>query len=449
MSTHLRRSPTDTSPVSVRDLIGYFTGGAKSAERWRVGAEFEKFALDRETGMQVGFDAGIEGVLQRLASEFGWEGHDEAERLTALTRNGCTISVEPGGQLELSTQPASHISELKAELDRHLDELRTVTDPDKIAWAAAGVTPFSQIEEMPINPRPRHRFMADYLPTRCRYALHMMKATASTQVAFDYSDEVDAARKFAVALSLSPIINAAFANAPILAGQQTGYSSFRGEIWQGMDPDRSGFLVELLDGEVNFERWVDFVLDVPLLFINVDGVLMPPPGITFRHWMKHRWEGRYPTLEDWDIHISTVFTEARLKKYLEIRGADATPSPLAIAVPAVWKGLLYNRQALDAAVDLARAFPASGIPQLSRAVSRNGLRAEYRGRTIAAWCGEAVSIATDGLKGIASACGRPDESIYLDPMKEVLASGRSPGDLWPSSGGVAEVLKRCEYPFPH
>jgi glutamate--cysteine ligase len=273
----------------------------------------------------------------------------------------------------------------------------------------------------------------------------MMKATASTQVAYDYSDEADASRKFAVALSLSPIINAAFANAQMFAGRSTGFTSFRGEIWQGMDPDRSGFLIELLAGEINYERWVDHVLDVPLLFIKVDDVLMPPPGITFRQWMQHRWRGRCPTLEDWDIHLSTIFTEVRLKKYLEIRGADATPTPLSIAVPAVWKGLLYNRQTLIAATELARAFPASEILDLSQAVARNGLRAQHRGRTIAAWCGDVVSIAMEGLKAIAFVTGHPDESIYLDPMRELLTSGRSPGELWPSSESVAVVIEQCEY----
>jgi glutamate--cysteine ligase len=446
MSTYLRRSPTDTTPVSVRDLIGYFASGAKPSNEWRVGAEFEKFALNRVTGKQIGFDAGIEAVLERLASHFDWERHEEAGRLTALTRAGSTISVEPGGQLELSTPPASHISELKAHLDQHLEELRAATDRNKIAWAAAGVTPFSTIEEIPINPRPRHRFMAEYLPTRCKYGLHMMKATASTQVAYDYSDEEDAGRKIAAALTLSPIINAAFANAPLLAGQRTGFASFRGEIWQGMDPDRSGFLVELLQGDVNFERWADFVLDVPLLFINVDGVLKPPPGITFRHWMKHRWEGRYPTLEDWDIHLSTIFTEVRLKKYLEIRGSDATPSPLALSVPTIWKGLLYDSQALADAATLARVIPSSDILALSNLAARDGLRGVYGGRTIAAWCEDAVEIAAKGLSRIAIANGSVDESSYLDPMREFLASGRSPGDLWPESCNVAAVLKKCEYP---
>jgi glutamate--cysteine ligase len=242
------------------------------------------------------------------------------------------------------------------------------------------------------------------------------------------------------------MINAAFANAPLYNGKRTGLISFRGEIWHGMDPDRSGFLVELLQGEVNFERWTNFVLDVPLLFLDVDGVLHPAPGITFRDWMERGWECRYPTRDDWEIHISTVFTEVRLKRYLEIRGADATPAPLTIAVPAVWKGLLYDRQALAAAAELARAFPAAEIGPLSRAVSQSGLRAEYRGRTIAGWCAEAVSLANAGLKRLALVSGRADESVYLDPLREVVESGHSPGDLWPKEGSTAELLARCEYP---
>ncbi len=445
MSTHLRRTAAADTPVSESDLVAYFAAGCKPPDEWRVGAEFEKFALDRTTGKQLGFDGGegIEGILRALAAQFGWEAHEEVGRITTLTRGTSTVSVEPGGQVELSTPPASHISELKAELDRHLAELRALTDPARVAWVAAGVTPFSTVEEITLNPRPRHRLMAEYLPRRCEFGLHMMKATSSTQVTFDFSNEADAGWKFTVALCLSPVVNAAFANGPLCAGKPTGFASFRGRIWQGMDPDRSGFLTELLAGEVTFSRWASFALDVPLLFTEIDGNLRPATGITFREWMNHGLDGRFPTLHDWELHVSTVFTEVRLKRFIEVRGADACPTPLALAVPAVWKGLLYDPESLATAAELARHFPSGELRQLAGVAAKLGLRGEYRGKSLAAWGREVIAIAADGLNRLGGG-----EAAFLDPLREVLASGRSPGELWPASGDVAGVLAACEYPIP-
>ncbi len=442
MSTHLRRTAADESPVSEVDLIAYFADGCKPPDRWRVGAEFEKFALDRTTGRQIGFDDGIESQLCQLAERFDWEAHEEGGRVTTLSRGGSTISVEPGGQVELSTAPATDISELKAELDQHLAELRAVSDSARVAWCAAGVSPFSKVEEIPLNPRPRHRLMAEYFPTRCEYGLHMMKATSSTQVTFDFADEADAGRKFAVALCLSPVVNTLFANSPLYAGKTTGLSSFRGRVWQGMDPDRSGFLTELLVGDVSFYRWANFVLDVPLLFTEIDGTFRPAPGITFRQWMNDGLDGYFPTLHEWDVHISTVFTEARMKRFIEIRGADANPTPLALAVPAVWKGLLYDSDSLAAAVELAGQFPPVELGGLSDSAARLGLRAEHRDKSLAVWCREVVAIADAGLRR----GDNPDEAKFLDPLREVIATGRSPGDRWPVGGSITDILAVCEYP---
>jgi glutamate--cysteine ligase len=360
--------------------------------------------------------------------------------MTTLTRGGSTISVEPGGQLELSTPPAIRLSELHRELDTHLRELRSVTNSAKVAWIAAGVTPFSSVDEIVLNPRPRHRLMADYLPTRSPTALHMMKATASTQVTFDYADEADAGRKFAVALALSPVVNALFANSPLFAGRRTGFVSFRGKIWLEMDPDRSGLLTDLLAGEVTFERWVRHALDVPLLLLTDGDELRPAPGVTFRAFLTRGIDGRFPTRHDWDVHLSTLFTEARLKRFLEVRGADATPAPLALAVPAIWKGLLYDSDALSAARELAQSFKPEELRPLSDGAARLGLRAEHRGRPLTDWCREVVTIADTGLKR------QGEDAAYLDALREVIALGRSPGDSWPVSGNVAEVLAACEYP---
>jgi glutamate--cysteine ligase len=439
MSTHLPGNGIDDTPVTETDLLDYFREGAKPAPAWRVGAEFEKFAVDRATGRQIGFDAGIEHILHALATHFTWEPHYEANRLTTLTRGGSTISVEPGGQLELSTPPTVRLTELRAELETHLRELRSVTDPAKVAWIAAGVTPFSRVDEIPLNPRPRHRLMAEYLPTRSPTALHMMKATASTQVTFDYADEADAGRKFAVALALSPVVNALFANAPMYAGKRTEFVSYRGHIWHRMDPDRSGLLTDLLAGEVTFARWVQLVLDVPLLLLTNGDSLFPAPGVTFREFLRRGIDGRFPTRHDWDVHLSTMFTEARLKRFLEVRGADATPTPLALAVPALWKGLLYDSDALTAATELARAFKPEELRPLSETASRSGLKAEHCGKPLTDWCREVVAIADSGLQR------QGEGAAYLAPLREVITSGRSPGEMWPVSG-VREIIAACEYP---
>jgi glutamate--cysteine ligase len=439
MSTHLPGTGHDQTPVAESDLIAYFREGAKPPAAFRVGAEFEKIAVRRHTGRQIGFDDGIEGVLHALATHFAWEPHSEADRITTLTRGRSTVSVEPGGQLELSTAPSARLSELRAELETHLRELRAVTDRAQVAWIAAGVTPFSPVEEIPLNPRPRHRLMAEYLPSRCPMALHMMKATASTQVTFDYSDEADAGRKFSVALLLAPVVSALFANAPFFAGARSGFTSYRGHVWHGMDPDRSGLLTELLQGEITFARWVQTALDVPLL-LRADGEkLLPAPGCTFRQFLERGIDGRFPTRHDWDVHLSTIFTEARLKRFLEVRGADATPTPLALAVPALWKGLLYDPVALSAAVELTRGFKPEELRPLSEAVARRGLRAEHRGEPVAEWCAEVVNIADTGLKR------QSEDATFLDPLRAVLADGRSPGDRWPTTAGVPEVLAACEY----
>lgn len=437
MSTHLPRTGTDDTPVTEAELSDYFRDGAKPRPQWRVGAEFEKFAVDRATGKQIGFDDGIEAVLHALATHFAWEPHAEAGRITTLTRGASTISVEPGGQLELSTAPSSRLSELRAELDTHLHELRAVTDPAQVAWIACGVTPFSTVEEIALNPRVRHRLMAEYLPKRSPTALHMMKATASTQVTFDYADEADAGRKFAVTLLLAPVVNALFANSPLYAGTPTGFVSFRANIWHRMDPDRSGLLTELLAGDVTFAKWAQHALDVPLLILADGDSYAPAPAVTFRQFLNRGIDGRFPTCHDWDVHLSTLFTEARMKRFIEVRGADATTTPVSVA--ALWKGLLYDAGALAEAERLARQLVQGELRALSEAVSRNGLSARCKWGTVADVCRELLGLAEAGLRA------QCEDAEELDPLGERLKTGRSPGAAWPT-GGVADVLAECEYP---
>jgi glutamate--cysteine ligase len=444
MSTHLRRGEAELPPASLPDLIDYFRAGSKPRERWRVGAEFEKFALDRTTGKQITFDGphGIESILGALAARFGWEPHHESGRLTTLTRGGECVSVEPGGQVELSTSACRELSVIRDELNTHLQELRAVTDSARVAWCAAGVTPFSAVDEIALNPRPRHRLMAEFLPAKSPFALHMMKATCSVQATFDYSDEADAGRKVGTALRLSPFVNAAFANGPLCAGKPTGFASFRGHVWLNMDPERSGFLDDLLAGEVTFARWVDVVLDVPMLFVLDGDTLRPSNGVTFRTFLNHGIDDLLPTLQDWELHLSTVFTEVRLKHFLEVRGADANCGPLSLTVPALWKGILYHQPSLDAAAELAATIPPADLRAVSESASRSGLGAEYRGRSLAEWGREIAALSAAGLQTWG-------EAAFLDPLREVLERGQSPGTRLSREIGenprAANVLERIEW----
>lgn len=444
MSTHLGHDATtdrNDEPISADDLPAYFAEGAKPRAAWRIGAEFEKFLLHRDTGRQIGYDGpgGAAEVLAALAGgPFGWQSHRDGDHLVALSRGKSTVSVEPGGQLEFSTPPLERVAELEAELHRHRDELRAVVEPH-VAVAALGVTPVSLVDEIPFGPRARHLLMAEYLPTRSRTAHQMMKATASTQVTFDYGDEADAARKMTVALALNPVVNAVWGNGGVTGGKGCGWASRRGQVWCGMDPDRSGLLTKLLAVGVSFRGWTEFLLDVPMLFHCRKGNYSPA-DCTFREYLNRGIGGHFPTRADWELHITTVFPEVRLKHFLEVRGADANPPALALAVPALWKGLLYSERSLGAALELAKSFPPAELPKLFEAVARDGLAAEFGGRPVRAWATEVAGIARAGL-------AETGEEKYLDPVFAVLEAGVSPGGRWKARGAVPvpELLAACGY----
>ena len=378
---------------------------------------------------------GIRDILQALSDRFDWTPFvNEAGYLTALIRGQATISLEPGGQVELSTAPALHVGAIADELDGHLAELRAVADPERVAWLAAGVSPLCRAEDIPLGPRVRHAVMAEYLPQRSPTALEMMKATASTQAAFDFGDEADAVAKFSLTLTLSPLVNALWANAPLYGGRRTGCVSYRGWIWQHMDPDRSGLLTPLLADGLSFARYVDYLLDVPMLFTRFGGRYQPAGGRTFRDFLQEGLDGRFPSLADWELHLTTVFPEVRLKGFLEVRGADACARPLALAVPAFWKGLLYDADTLADATELARSIRVGDLPGLFEAAYRTGLATWYAGRTLRDWCADLARLASDGLRRQAERLGHLDERPFLEPVFTVLDRGRSPGSEYLTHG---------------
>ncbi len=447
MSVHINQSGDDrrNDPVGPDELLEYFHDGSKPRAEWRVGAEFEKFAIERSTGRHLtyGEPGGIRTILEALVERFAWEPHFEGEHLTTLSRGGAMISLEPGGQVEFSTPPVETIAEIDAALQLHRTELRAVTDPERIAWIASGVSSFQSADQIPLGVRPRHKLMAQYLPGRCPMAPEMMKATASTQVAFDYFDEADAMRKFRVALKLSPFVNAIWANSPYYAGEPTGFASYRTLVWLGMDPDRSGLLPELLADGLSFDRWVRYLLDVPMLFVVEEDEYHPADGLTFREFMASGHDGYFPTMADWEIHLTTVFPEVRLKHFLEIRGADATPPALAVAVAALWKGLLYDSEGLAEAEKLSATIAPGDLPHLFAEIGRTGLATAFGGTSVLEFDERVIRIATAGL----NRQGEAGADRFLDPVRAILLRGTSTGTdlLFRKPMAHAERLAAFEY----
>jgi glutamate--cysteine ligase len=422
MSTRLPSGDgTEQQPVTPADLLAYFHTAGKPREQWRVGAEFERFLVEVPSGKPLPYEGagGIWEILSRLAGRFGWVPFiNEARYITALRRGGATLSMEPGGQLELSTAPAETLVQIAAELDTHRDELASVLDPEAVAVLAAGVHPTTRADGIPLMPRVRHRVMAEYLPPRSPTALDMMKGTCSTQAAFDFADEADAARKMTIALKLSPLVNVLWGNGAIYGGELTGMASYRGHVWRHMDPDRSGSLLPLIERGFSFQGWVDYLLDMPMMLTFINGRYQPAHGRTFRDFLERGEEDYFPTLEDWEVHITTAFPEVRLKKFVEVRGADACPRLLAQAVPAFWKGLLYDDQVLAEAGQLAATIPTRDLEELTEQAYWHGLAGKYQGRELATWCRELVTLSARGLG---------DERAFLDPLFAVLERGQSPG----------------------
>ncbi|MFN3292748.1 MAG: glutamate--cysteine ligase [Gemmobacter sp.] len=415
-------------------LAEYLASGCKPADRWRIGTEHEKFGWLTATRAPVPYEgpASIRALLEGLRDRFGWSEVREAGALIGLTRNGANISLEPGGQFELSGAPLETIHQTAAELDTHLAETAAVADPLGIRFMGIGAAPEWRHEDMDRMPKGRYRLMTDYMGRVGTHGTQMMYRTCTVQVNLDFASEADMVRKMRVALALQPVATALFASSPFFEGRPNGHRSWRSRIWRGLDDARTGMLPFAFDDGFGFEAYANWVLDVPMYFVYRNGSYIDARGQSFRDFLAGRLPalpGEIPTLSDWADHLTTVFPEARLKKYIEMRGADAGSRAHLNALPAFWTGLMYDSAALDAAWDLVKGWSAETREGLRIAASERALQGEAAGVRLLDIAREALALSRAGLAARArqDAQGR-DETHFLDVLDAHAASGRTQAD---------------------
>ncbi len=415
---------TATPIPSVDALVQRFAAGRKCPEAWRIGVEHEKIGVRADTGAAVSY-RDIVALFAALAEHEGWEKVVEADRVIALGRPPERITLEPGGQLELSGEPVFTMAEVERELKNHLAEIRRRSAPLGMTWLGAGFRPFEGLDDVPWIPKGRYDVMRVVLGRTGAHGHDMMKRTATVQANLDYGDEADAAEKLRASMGVTSIVTALFASSPLAADADTGYQSYRAGTWLDTDPARCGLLpFAFAEGEGLFRAYTEWALDVPLLFLYRDGRYFEAPAITFRRFMREGYQGNAATIEDWDTHLTTLFPEVRLKHYLEVRGADAGSVPMMLALPALVKGILYDAEARRAAIALTARWSYLDRLALRDAVPRAGLRAPLpTGGTVGDAARELVAIARAGLARLV-----PSEVPYLSPVEEVAATGRTQAD---------------------
>ncbi len=398
-----------------------------------MGTEAEKFGVHRNGGSPVLFEgeAGVRSILFELCDRHGWfaEREHEGGDVIQLRRGDASITLEPGAQLELSGAPLSTIHQTCAEFRGHMAELHHISDELGIVWLGLGFHPFARQADLPWVPKLRYGVMREYLPTRGTRGLDMMRRTATVQANFDYESEADASRKLRVALALSPVVTAMFANSPFVEGKATGERSHRAAVWLDVDPDRSGLLPFAWSESFGYRDYVEWALDVPMFLVKRDGKVLRNTGQTFRAFMRDGFSGARATRSDWTTHLNTLFPEVRLKNTLEVRGADSQPTSMVCALPALMKGVLYDDEALAAAEALVAGLDHETAAAARAGVAKDGLHATMAGKPLVEWARALLEIAEGGLArlGNLDRQGR-DERIHLGRLSALVAEGRTPAD---------------------
>ena len=450
---------TGDSPVieSKDQLTAYLASGCKPKDQWRIGTEHEKFVFCRTNLNPVPYegDAGIRAILEKLSEETGWSIIREDGLPIGLKGEGASVSLEPGGQFELSGAPLENIHQTCDEVHRHLDAIEKVCEPMGVAFLGMGFTPTWTRAEMPHMPKARYKIMRNYMPKVGGLGLDMMHRTCTVQVNLDFSSEADMVAKFRTSLALQPIATALFANSGLYEGKPSGYASWRAHIWTDTDPDRTGMLHFVFDDDFGFERYVDYMLDVPMYFVRRGGKFIDAAGLDFKDFMRGDLSvapGERATMEDWEDHLSTAFPEVRLKKFLEMRGADGGPWARICALPAFWVGLLYDDDALAAAWDVVKDWTGEEREVLRDDAARNGFQAEVGGRTVQDIALEVLDISREGLKKRARMGNlKEDETTYLDPLVKIAKSGETMGEFTARhfqetlGGDAKKLFEECKY----
>ncbi|MBX6425735.1 MAG: glutamate--cysteine ligase [Variibacter sp.] len=433
----MARDQVDMTPIETRDeLVAWLEAGCKPKSQFRIGTEHEKFAFALESHKPVpyGGERGIRALLEGMQALLGWEpilDRDNIIGLLDVTKGGA-ISLEPGGQFELSGAPVETIHETCSELLAHLAQLREVAEPLKIGFLGLGMTPSWTRADMPVMPKRRYEIMTRYMPKVGTLGLDMMYRTCTVQTNLDFSSEADMVKKMRVAIALQPVATALFANSPFTEGKPNGFLSMRSEIWRHTDAARTGMLPWVFEDGMGFEAYVDYALDVPMYFLKRGDEYIDVAGESFRDLLAGKLAarpGERATLSDWANHLTTIFPEVRLKRYMEMRGADSAPSRRLAALPALWVGLLYDDQSLDAAWDMVKGWSAAERQKLRDDVPRLALRAEIRGRTVRELARECLALARAGLRRRARRDREgDDETIYLEPLEAIVESGVTPAE---------------------
>ncbi|MBI1220516.1 MAG: glutamate--cysteine ligase [Rhodobacteraceae bacterium] len=418
-------------------LAEYMASGCKPKADWKIGTEHEKFGYLADTLEPLPYDgpSSIRAMLEGMRDRFGWTPVYEQDNIIGLTfADGANVSLEPGGQFELSGAQLETIHQTCDEVNEHLREVQAVAEPLGIRFIGLGAAPIWTHDQMPLMPKGRYKLMNDYMGRVGTHGTQMMRRTCTVQVNLDFASEADMVQKLRVSLALQPVATALFANSPFFEGKPNGFKSWRSRIWRDLDPSRTGMLPFVFEDGMGFQRYVDYVLDVPMYFVYRDGKYINALGQSFRAFLRGELPalpGEKPTLSDWADHMTTVFPEARVKKYLEMRGADGGPWRRLCALPAFWVGLLYDQSSLDAAWDLVKGWDAETRSALHVAASVDGLQSDTHGVKMLDLAREVVAISEAGLKVRArpGAGGLiPDETHFLSALKDSVESGRAPAD---------------------